>query len=94
MVLSGSTRADKRCATSLTLLPIGPIVSKDFEHGTAPSTETIPVVGLIEKRDALIAGAVMEASVSAPTPIAARPALMAMETPDDDPPGTYVRRIR
>lgn len=91
MVLFGSTRADKRSATSLTLLPIGPIVSKDFEHGTAPSTETILVVGLIEKRDALVAGKVMEASAPAPTPIAARPALTAMQTPDDEPPGDYAR---
>lgn len=93
MVFSDSTRAVKRSATSRTLLPIGPTVSKDFEDGTTPFTETIPVVGLIEYRDALIAGAVMEASVSAPTPIAARPALMAMETPEDEPPGTYALRI-
>jgi hypothetical protein len=70
------------------------MVSKDFEQGTVPFTGTIPVVGQIEYRDALIAGAVIEASVSAPTPMAARPALMAMETPEDEPPGTYVLCIR
>lgn len=65
-------------------------MSKDFEHGTIPFTETIPVVGRIEYRDVLIAGAVIEASVSAPTPMAARPALMVMGTPEDELPGTYV----
>lgn len=66
------------------------MVSKVFGHGTIPFTETIPVVGRIKYRDALTAGAVIEASVSVPTPLAARPALMTMETPEDEPPGTYV----
>jgi hypothetical protein len=49
----------------------------------------IPVDGRMEYKDALVEGAVTDDSVSHPTPPGDNPALIAMESPEDEPPGTY-----
>jgi hypothetical protein len=68
---------------------MGPGTSKECDTGTIPFAETIPVDGRIEYKDARVAGAVREDSVSDPTPPADRPALIAMDSPEDEPPGTF-----
>lgn len=50
-----------------------------------PSVDRIPVVGRSEYNEALIAGVVMDPSVSTPTAIGINPALIATAEPEEDP---------
>ena len=49
-----------------------------------------PCVGLIVNNEALTAGVIREPIVSVPKAIGAKPALTAMQDPDEDPRGFYV----
>lgn len=86
-VFFGSTRTLSRFATSLTLVHMGPAVSKRELTGSMPSFETIPRVGFKVHREFLVEGDTNDPSVSVSSANGASPAAIEIPDPDEEPPG-------
>lgn len=86
-VLLESTRTLSRSATSLTLVHMGPAVSRRELIGRMPSFGTMPRVGFKVYKEFLIEGDTKDAPVSVPNANGANPAATEIPEPDDEPPG-------
>jgi hypothetical protein len=74
-------------ARSVTVFAIGPTVSKRRESGITPAVGTRPTVGLIAYKEALVAGVMIDPTVSVPRATGAKPALTDTAEPVEEPEG-------
>ena len=77
----------KRLATSFGFFPIGPGVSYLRLVGMILAPSMIPIDALRVYSEALVDDVTRDPSVSVPRAIGAKPALTAMEDPEEEPSG-------
>ncbi len=73
-------------ATSATVVPIGPTVSKEGQSGNTPSTGIRPQLGFRPTTPQHDAGSRIEQPVSVPIPMSHIPAASPAAFPPDEPP--------
>jgi hypothetical protein len=78
-------------AHAWTVRAIGPIESREYESGKAPSVGTRYLLGLKPTMPHNAAGTRTDPPVSEPIAISHMPSATATAPPDDDPPGTLAR---
>ena len=86
-VFEESTITERRSARSLGYFAKGPAVSYFLLIGMIPSPGTIPRVGFTVYSEARVAGLTRDPNVSEPIAIGARPALVAIALPEEEPEG-------